>query len=161
MPDGGHAVALPPKDIGHTTRRLALSAPRPGGADGNDGFVRLDGRGLDAHQTEVRPGGQHLGGLVHDVFMRDIAVREYDLIDVELADQSQEFALGKDRDAFGVATPGELGWIGASFDIGDLSGRECDDVVVRVVSKVDVEVVEVTTGSPHDQDVLDRHGLSS
>ena len=59
----------------------------------------------------------------------------------------------------GYRSPAKFRGITASSNVGDLCGSEGNYVELRVVTKDDVEVVEVPTGSPKNQNLL--HGKSS
>ena len=67
---------------------------------------------------------------MHHVLVRDVGVREDDLVHFVLRDQGLELVLRLDRDAVRVALPGELGGVDAPSDVGDLGRGEGDDLVV-------------------------------
>ena len=56
-----------------------------------------------AHDAEVGAAGEHERGLVHEVGVRDVGVREDDLVDASSRDQSRQLGLGPDGDAVRVA----------------------------------------------------------
>ena len=101
--------------------------------------------------------------------MGDVAVGEEDVVDGEFGDERGELALRVDRDAVGVARPGEHRGERPAVDAGNLRGGEGDDLDGRVVLQRDQEVVEVATGGSHDDGaarlgcggVLGGHGRSS
>jgi hypothetical protein len=89
---------------------------------------------------------------VHDVLVRHVGVREHDLVDLVLAHELLERRLGKDRNAVGIERPRQFSGVAATVDVRDLSRGERDDVVLGVVPVDEVEVVEIPTGGPRDQD---------
>ena len=76
--------------------------------------------------------------------------REHDLVHLLFANQFLQPALRINRDAIWIVDAGKLGGIGPALDVGDLRGREGDDVVQVVVAVDDVEVMKVPAGRPHD-----------
>jgi hypothetical protein len=68
------------------------------------------------------------------------------------AAQCLELRLFEDRDASRVKPPGKGRRIAAAIDIGNLSCRESDDFNGRIVAVDDIEIVEVPSGGPHDDD---------
>ncbi len=93
---------------------------------------------------------------MHDLLVGDIAVREYDHIDVEVSDQALEVFLGLDRNAVRISRTGQFGRIRASLDVGNLRGGEGDDVVEIVVPEVRIEVMKIPACGAEDQSAL-RH----
>src|SRR3989304_1906255 len=89
--------------------------------------------------------------------MRNVTVGENDLVDSLSADDIDQVALGVDRDPLGIELAGQLARVDPPLDVGDLSGREGDHLVILIVAEVHVEVVEVATCGPHDQYTLTLH----
>ncbi len=92
------------------------------------GLLALDHRGIGPEEDEIGPGGHGLRGLVHDVFMGDVAVGEMDVVDLVLGDEGVHLGLGVDGDALGIELPRQDGGVFPALDVGDLGGREGDDL---------------------------------
>ena len=88
---------------------------------------------------------------MHHDFVRDIAVSKYDLIDFHIFDQFDKVAFRVNFDPFGIQFTGQLGWITAAFDVGDLRGGESYNFVIFVIAKEDIEIVEIAPGGSHDK----------
>ena len=131
MPDEDDVEARVAQDPADAAAGLALPAARPDGADGDDRLRALEHRPLRAEQPEVRAGGEHRRGLVHHLGVREIRVREHDLVDALRADQGGELLLGVDRDPVRVERPGERRRVAAVGDARDLRGGEGDDAASR------------------------------
>ena len=134
------------EDLRHAAARLALAGA---GAHGADGDARLprDKLGLPRRdEPEVGSRRERARGDVHHVLVRDVRVREHDLVRCVLGDDLLELGLGPDRDAHRIPVPGELVRVDAPLDVRDLGGREGDDLVLGGVAEEDVEVVEVAAG---------------
>ena len=84
--------------------------------------------------------------------VRDVRVREDDLVDALGRDDVDELGLGPDGDAVGVTGPGELGRVAAVVDAGDLRRREGHDLRAPVGAKDGVEVVEIASAGSGDDD---------
>jgi len=89
--------------------------------------------------------------------MGDIAVGEDHPIHIVLGDQVLQLLFLIDGNALGIARPGQLRRITAVFDVGDLRGGEGNDFVSLIAPEEDVEVMEITPGSAHDDDPCFRH----
>ena len=94
---------------------------------------------------------------MHDVLVRDVRVREHDLVDLVLAYELLERVLGDDRNAVGIERAGELGRVAPPFDVRDLRRRERDDLVLLPAAVDEVEVVEVAARGACDQDSSPVH----
>jgi hypothetical protein len=88
--DGHHRSARLLQRGGDRPRRLALPDAGPDGRDGHDRDRRLQHRRVGAEQHEVRAGREHLARLVHDVLVRDVGVREHDVVDPQVGDEPRE-----------------------------------------------------------------------
>jgi hypothetical protein len=104
-----HAQASVEERPADLARGLALPAARAHGADADDGHARLEHRAASAEQDVVRSARDRPRSEVHDVTVRDVAVGEDHLVDVQVADELLEVLLGMDRDALGIAGPREPG----------------------------------------------------
>src|SRR5919201_1975211 len=113
-------------------------APGADGTDRDHWDRGVEHRVARPEQDEVGPRRERLAPLVHNVLVRDVRVREDDLVDLELTDKARELALVVDPDAVRVAPTGELGRVDAIADERDLRSRERDDLVAPIVSIVDV-----------------------
>jgi len=82
------------------------------------------------------------------VIVGDVAVGEHHGADALTPDQVGQLLFGDDRNPLRVPGPGELRWIAAPFDVGNLRRGKGDDADGLVVAVGDVEVVEVPTCRP-------------
>ncbi len=137
---------------------LALAGPGARGARGDDRLRAPDHRLHGSQQHEVRATCQHAAGLVHHELVGDVAVGEYDPVDLLAREDAFEIGLRDDVDAVRVEGPGELRRVAPVIDPGDLGGRERDDLDRWVVAIDDVEVVEVAPGGAHDDYLRAVHG---
>ena len=94
---------------------------------------------------------------MHDVFVGDVAVGEIDLGHAVLLDQGVELFLGEDGDAVGIELAGQDGRVFPAVDVGNLGGGEGDDLEIRIVAEVGVEVVEIAAGRAHDDDFFHKN----
>ena len=160
VPDGHDPKATGPQDLADPPCRLALATARANSAHGDDGHTGRDHARVGPDQPEVRPGRQYHRGAVHHGLVRDVAVREDDLVARERADQCPQLRLGVDGDPVRIARAGEGGRIATSVDVRDLRRRERNDGVFGVVTQDGVEVVEVAAGGSHDDDPLAQGSAS-
>ena len=72
--DGSHFVAHVAQDQRNPAGGLALTRTGANRANRDDRLGGFDLGGFRTHQAEIGPGGQHHGSLVHDHFMRHVAV---------------------------------------------------------------------------------------
>ena len=121
------------------------------------GFVLLTIVSSGPRRTKRRPGRLDLGGLVHDVLVGDVAVGEVDLGDAVLPDQGVELLFGVDGDAVGVELAGQDGRVLPAVDVGDLGRGEGDDLEVRVVPEIGVEIVEIAPRGAHDDHLFHKN----
>src|SRR6185312_17426785 len=89
---------------------------------------------------------------VHDVLVRDVGVREDDLLGVVPGDDFLELLLGDDRDPYWVELAGERGGVDASVNVRDLRRREGDDLVLVSAAVDEVEIMEVPARGACDHD---------
>jgi hypothetical protein len=83
---------------------------------------------------------------MHHLHMRDVAVTENGCVHLLFPDDLFEILLGINSDTFGVVRSGQIRRIDTAFDVGYLSGGEPYHLCIRVVTKNDIEVVEVSSG---------------
>ena len=145
---------------GDRARRLALAGAGAHGADRHDGNVGIEHGRVRPQEHEVGAGRHGLAALVHHVLVRDVGVREHDVVDIERRDELGELGLVVDLDAVRVVRARELRRVHPVVDERDLGRRERHDLRVGIVAEHGVEVVEVATGGSHDEDAT-RHGLPS
>ena len=108
--------------------RLRFARSRSHRANRDDRSFRLEHRRLRTHEAKIRACRQRDRCLVHDRFVRDIAVSKDDLVDGKLSDQVSEFTFGKNRNAIGVEWARQRGRISASFDVWDLRRGKGDNL---------------------------------
>ena len=138
-------------------RGLALARAGAYGADRHDRLRRAQHRQPRRDQSVRRAGGERTRPDVHHVLVRDVRVREHDLVDLVLADQLLESRLRKNGNALRIQRSGKRGRINAAVDVRDLRCGEGDDVVLGTLPVHDVEVVEVSARSADDQDPCPGH----
>jgi hypothetical protein len=88
---------------------------------------------------------------MHDVLVRDVAIRENHLLDLMGFDQGLKLFFRMDGNSFGVEAPRKNGRVFSSLDIRDLSRGESDDPAIGIIAKNDIEIVEVSTRGSHDE----------
>ena len=110
-------------------------------------------------QAEIGTSSHSPRGEMHDVGVGNIGVCEHHIIDAPFSHDGVEFGLGTDLDPVRISPPGELGRIRTVVDVGDLRSGEGNDFDLRIVSKHDVERVEVSSAGARDQH--SSHGCSS
>ncbi len=96
---------------------------------------------------------------MHDIVIGHITVSKDNFINIELFDQFGQFRLGIDVDAVGIQRSCQFFWILATFDIWDLGGGEGYNLILIVITIVSIEIVEVTTGSSHDDCTNTTHKI--
>ena len=88
---------------------------------------------------------------LYDLFMRDVAIGEYDVIDLQAGNQRRQLRFRKNVYAIGIERACQGGWISPFGNSRDLRSSKRDHLVCRIMSVHDVEVVKVATGRAHDQ----------
>ncbi len=115
--DGDDAAALLLED--RATLRLVWLLPEPVRTAQTEttGLRLLIIVSSGPRRTKLAPGGQDLGGLVHDVFVGEVAVGEDDVVDLVAGDELVELGLGLDRDALRdrASRPGRPGYLRPSM----------------------------------------------
>ncbi len=152
MAQDGDALARLAEKAGDVAGGLALAGAGPHRADRDHGLLRRDHRRPRREQAVVGPGGHGQRADVHDVLVRDVRVREDDLVHALAAHEVRELLLRQDRDPLRVARARQCGRVDAAVDVGDLGRRERDHLHVVAPPVDDVEVVEVAAGRTGDDD---------
>ncbi|MGD8743852.1 MAG: hypothetical protein PVH46_10560, partial [Granulosicoccaceae bacterium] len=86
--------------------------------------------------------------------MTDVAVGKHNLVDAFLTTQAGEFGFIPNRYAIRVVRSGEGGRITPSGNFGNLCCSECDHLTVGIIAIRYIEIMEVTSGSPHYYDAI-------
>ena len=87
---------------------------------------------------------------MHHVLMRHVAVGEYDVVNTLFAAYGFEGGFRQDRNAVRIERAREFRWIPASRDAWDLRGGERDNIMSRIVTVNDIEVMKVAAGRAED-----------
>ena len=100
-------------------------------------------------------GGQGDGGLAHHARMVYITVSEDGLIDGFFTTQGLQLGFVDNRDAIGIgiALAGKGRRVTTSRDLRHLGRGESDDPALRIIAIRHIEVMEVSTSCPHDDNV--------
>ncbi len=130
---------------------LALAAARADRADGHDWPRALQHACVRADQPEVGARSQRPRCLVHDLDVRKVGVGEHNLVDTDGPDELLQVGFWADGNARRVARAGERRRVDPVVDARDLRRGKCDNFDRRVVAEHDIEVVEVTPASSHDE----------
>jgi hypothetical protein len=138
-------------------RRLALARPGPHRADRDDRDRRPKHRRRGPEQRETRSGGQHKVRPIHYVLVRHVGVGEDDVGHAQVSDQLPKVLLGEYRDALGIEASGELRRVATAVNAGYLRRGERDDLPVRIIAVMNVEVVKIAPGGTHDEDPRSEH----
>ncbi len=150
-------LAHPAQDPRQVAGGLRLADARAHRGDGDHRPARAQHGALDRADAEVRPPTDHPAGDLHHVEVRHVGVGEPHLVDRLVAHDRLELALGADRHAVRVQPAGQLGGVRAPVDVGDLGGRERHHPDPVVAAEQRVEVVEVPSRRPHDDDFPALH----
>jgi hypothetical protein len=86
-----------------------------------------------------------------------VGISEDDFVDVVVIQQIIEFFFGADRNAVRIQGAGKRGWITTIVDVRDLRRRDSNDIDFRIVPVTAIENMEVTSRSPHDNDLSTHH----
>src|ERR1700758_350025 len=95
---------------------------------------------------------------MHEIDVRNVTVGENDGINLQLRDEFLHPFLGKNGNAFRIAGAGQLRRIATAGDAGNLRGGKAYNPVFGLVPEDNIEVMEISTGSPEDKNI--RHGSS-
>jgi hypothetical protein len=132
-------------------REGTLAASGANGTNRNYGHRRFDLSVLSTKQPKIDARGNGTRSQVHDVHVRDIAIRKDNSVYVILGDQPFHRILFKDGNSFGIQWARQLRGIPSTRNIGDLSRGESHDLKLGVVAKGNIEIVEVPTRSAKNQ----------
>src|SRR5581483_5568382 len=109
--DGDDLVGFPAQLGGDKAAEGTLAASGADGADRNQRDRRLDLSALRTEEQEVSSGRKDAGSEMHEVRVRNVAIREDHGLDVMVFYQLFEIVLLEDWDAFGIERSGEFGGI--------------------------------------------------
>ena len=126
---------LPAQFSGDQARDRALAASGAHRAYGNDWDRRLDLRVLGSQKPEIGVRSHRARGKMHQVLVGNVAVGKHHRANLILSDQFLDIFLFEDRNAIRIEASGKLRRIAAPRNIGDLSGRECDHLVVGIIAE--------------------------
>ena len=93
---------------------------------------------------------------MHDFGVLYIAVGKSDQVDGIFPDQPGEVFFRVDGDAIGISVSGQLRRVPAAVDVRDLGRGKSDDAIAGVVFEINVEIVKIPAGRPHDDYFLDH-----
>ncbi len=88
---------------------------------------------------------------MHQIIVGHITIREHNLIHIMLFDEFRQLLLGIDRNPFGIPRSRQLRWIPPLLNPRNLSGGECHNIIRSVIAEEDIEIMEVSARSAHDQ----------
>lgn len=91
---------------------------------------------------------------MHQILVTNVAVGENYGIHRPFNDQILKGLLGKNRDAVRIGWPCQRCWIAAVGDAGNLRSREADHPEAWLVTKHDVEVMEIPSSSAKEEYVF-------
>ena len=157
MTQHGDALARLAQERSHAARGLALARAGPNCSDCDDGLRRREHRLARRDQPVGRAGSQRARPDVHHVLVRHVRIGEHHFVDLVLADHFLERGLRQDRNSLRIQRPRQLGGVDAAVDVRDLRRGERDHVELRPVAVDEVEVVEVPSCCPCDQDPSPGH----
>src|SRR5262245_40724861 len=141
------------QDVGDGAGRLRLARAGAYGANGDNLCGRAQHHVVRAKEYEGGSRGGSAGGAVHHVVMRDVAISEDDIAHATLLNDTWQVLLRENGDTLGISRAGQLGGVEPPLDVGDLGRGEGDHLIGGVVAEEDVEVVEIASRRPHDDDL--------
>ena len=137
---------------------LAFAAAGSYCADRNDRFAGFDLRLVVSHKNEVCAERVDESAFAHNYRIVNIAVSEYAYFNAEFFYKSRKFGFVINRNTVRVKVfTCEFFRILSSVDVRNLSSGESNYFVLGIVSEIGVEVVEISTGSTHDENFLSGH----
>ncbi len=107
MPDGGDAQSPLEQPADDEAGQSALAHARAHRADREDRDRRLEHRRARPEDPEARARRERERRAVHHLLVRDVAVREEDIVYGFFPDHARELRFGEDRDAVGIEPAGE------------------------------------------------------
>ena len=91
---------------------------------------------------------------MHKILVGNIAVGKHHGINLVFGDQLFHIFFFEDGNAFGIQPSGEFRRISSAGNVGNLSGSECDNLVVGIIPKDDIKIMKVPACSTKNQDSL-------
>mgnify|MGYP003350660176 CR=1 FL=1 len=82
--------------------------------------------------------------------MGNVAIGEDDGVDVTAADQIRQTFFRYNRDTGGIVWSGQCGGITAIRNAGNLRGGECNNLIGRIVTIHNVEIVKIPPCRTHN-----------
>src|SRR5881628_143085 len=138
------------QDAGHAPRRLGLARPGAYRADADDRDARCEHGRVRTQQDETGAGGHGNGSHVHDLFVRDVAVGEDDLVGAQPADKLSKLLFRVNGNPGWIQRACEDGRVQPSLQVGNLRGGKGDYLVLGAPAKVDVEVMKIAAAGAED-----------
>ena len=90
---------------------------------------------------------------MHYVFMRNVRIRKYNLGNRQIPDQFFQLLFRIDRNSLRIQVAGKLRWIDSAFYVRNLRRCKRLNLVRRVITKISIEIVEVSAGGAHDNEL--------
>jgi hypothetical protein len=87
-----------------------------------------------------------------EVCVVHVGVGEETRLRPEFHEELRQIFLREDGNPVGIQLSGEGGWVVPPLDPGNLRGGECDDSIGGIVTKADVEIVEIAASGSEDDD---------
>ena len=88
-----------------------------------------------SEKPEIAIRSDGTGSEMHEVLVGNITVGKCHRVNIVFGDQGFHVFFFQDRNALWIQAPSELGGIAAASDVRNLSCRESDYVVVRIIAK--------------------------
>src|SRR5208282_575204 len=153
-------LALPAQLCRDQSRNRALAASRSHRTHGNDGDRGFELRVLGSQKPEIGVCSHRTGAEMHEVLVGNIAIGKHYRINRVFSDQVFQIFLFEDRNALRIQAAGQFRRITTAGNVGNLSGSERNYLVVGIITKYDVEIVEVPAGGTQNQNSLHGHTSS-
>ena len=138
------------QDTGHASRRLGLARPCAYRADADDRHAGHEHRRGGTQQHKTCAGRHGNGSHVHDMFVRDVAVGEDDLVGAQPADKLSKLLFRVNGNPGWIQRACEDGRVQPSLQVGNLRGGKGDYLVLGAPAKVDVEVMKIAAAGAED-----------
>ena len=143
------------EDLDDLAAGLGFAAAGANCADRHDRFGGFDHGVGGADNDKISTGGRGNGGFVHHLRMGDIAVGKGHQVHSVGLDQLPQFFVGMNGNSVRIKRAGQICRVAATIDVGNLGRGECHYPIAAVVPEIDIEVVKITTGGAHDDDIFD------
>ena len=88
-----------------------------------------------SQKPEIDVRSYRTGSEVHQVLVGNIAIGKHHRVNLVFGDQLFHIFLFEDRNPFRIQASGKFRRITAAGNVGNLSGRECDHLVVEIIAK--------------------------